>query len=95
MAFAAIVAADRAATGGGHTNGLYRLEILAALANAALLIAVAGYVIYEAAQRFLEPKTEPTTTPSSTKPAKSSKTTTTSLMPLFKLNPKHTKAARR
>ncbi len=52
MALAAIVAADRAAKG-GHTYGLYRLEILAALANAVLLIAVAGFVIYEAAQRFL------------------------------------------
>jgi cobalt-zinc-cadmium efflux system protein len=62
MALAAIVAADRAATRGGHTYGLYRLEILAALANAALLIAVAGYVIYEAAQRLREP-TEVLTTP--------------------------------
>ena len=62
MALAAIVAADRAATRGGHTYGLYRLEIFAALANAALLIAVAGYVIYEAAQRLREP-TEVLTTP--------------------------------
>jgi cobalt-zinc-cadmium efflux system protein len=62
MALAAIVAADRAAEKGGHTYGLYRLEILAALANAVLLIAVAGYVIYEAVQRFAEP-TEVSTTP--------------------------------
>lgn len=62
MALAAIVAADRAATRGGHTYGLYRLEILAALANAALLVAVAGYVIYEAIQRFAEP-TDVLTTP--------------------------------
>ena len=55
MAMAAIVAADRAATGRGHTYGLYRLEILAALANAVLLFAVAGYVIYEAARRVQEP----------------------------------------
>ena len=52
MALAAIVAADRASTGNGHTYGLYRLEILAALANAVLLFAVAGYVLYEAVQRF-------------------------------------------
>lgn len=55
MALAAIVAADRAAVRRGHTYGLYRLEILAALANAALLIAVAGYVIFEALQRLQNP----------------------------------------
>jgi len=55
MAMAAIVAADRAATGRSHTYGLYRLEILAALANAVLLFAIAGYVIYEAARRVQEP----------------------------------------
>jgi cobalt-zinc-cadmium efflux system protein len=55
MALAAIVAADRAATSGGRTYGLYRLEILAALANAVLLFAVAGYVLYEAVQRLREP----------------------------------------
>jgi cobalt-zinc-cadmium efflux system protein len=55
MALAAIVAADRATTGGGRTYGLYRLEILAALANAVLLFAVAGYVIYEAVRRLQDP----------------------------------------
>ncbi len=55
MALAAIVAADRASTGGGRTYGLYRLEILAALANAALLFGVAGYVVFEAVQRFRDP----------------------------------------
>lgn len=55
MALAAIIAADRVATSTGRTFGLYRLEILAALANAILLFAVAGYVIYEAIQRFNEP----------------------------------------
>ena len=54
MALAAIVAADRAATAGSRTYGLYRLEILAALANAALLFAVAGYVLFEAWRRFDE-----------------------------------------
>jgi cobalt-zinc-cadmium efflux system protein len=38
-----------------HTFGLYRLEVLAALANAGLLFGVAGYVLYEAAKRFMEP----------------------------------------
>lgn len=55
MALAAIVAADRAGKGGGRTFGLYRLEILAALANAILLFAVAVYVLYEAVKRFQEP----------------------------------------
>lgn len=55
MALAAIVAADRAGTEGRRTFGLYRLEILAALANAVLLFGVAGYVIYEAVQRLQEP----------------------------------------
>jgi cobalt-zinc-cadmium efflux system protein len=35
-----------------HTYGLYRLEVLAALVNAGLLFAVAGYVLYEAVLRF-------------------------------------------
>ena len=55
MALAAIVAADRANYEGQRTYGLYRLEILAALANAVLLFAVAGYVLYEAARRFDNP----------------------------------------
>lgn len=38
-----------------HTFGLYRLEVLAALANAVLLFGVAGYVLYEAVRRFMEP----------------------------------------
>ena len=39
----------------GQTYGLYRLEILASLANAVLLFAVAAYVLYEAASRFSDP----------------------------------------
>ncbi len=62
MALAAIVVADRATTVGGRTYGLYRLEILAALANAILLFAVAAYVIYESVQRFQNP-TEVEATP--------------------------------
>lgn len=57
MALAAIIAADRASHAGHHTFGLYRLEVLAALANAALLFLVAGYVIYEAMRRIQEPHT--------------------------------------
>ena len=55
MALAAIIAADRARDSSGRTYGLYRAEILAALANAVLLFAVAGYVLFEAAKRIGEP----------------------------------------
>lgn len=55
MALAAITASNRAAQSGHRTFGLYRLEILAALANAVLLFGVAGYVLYEAALRLREP----------------------------------------
>lgn len=55
MALAAIVAADRAESTRHRTFGLYRLEILAALANAALLFGVAGYVLWEATIRLNEP----------------------------------------
>lgn len=55
MALAAIVAADRTGKSGQRTFGLYRLEILAALANAVLLFAIAGYVLVEAYRRFQDP----------------------------------------
>jgi cobalt-zinc-cadmium efflux system protein len=56
MALAAIVVADRASSNNGRkTYGLYRLEILAALANAVLLFGVAAYVLFEAVRRFREP----------------------------------------
>ncbi len=55
MALAAITAANNARRGGHRTYGLYRLEILAALANAVLLFGVAGYVLFEASRRFSDP----------------------------------------
>jgi cobalt-zinc-cadmium efflux system protein len=55
MALAAIHAASHARTDGTRTFGLYRVEILAALANAVLLFAVAGYVLYEAFTRIGDP----------------------------------------
>jgi len=55
MALAAIHAADRARRDPRKTFGLYRLEILAALANAVLLFGVALYILYEAVQRFRDP----------------------------------------
>lgn len=59
MALAAITAAGRAATDPQRTFGLYRLEVLAALANALLLTGVAGYVLIEAARRFTDPPDVP------------------------------------
>lgn len=41
--------------GAQRTFGLYRLEVLAALANALLLFGVAGYVLVEAIRRFMHP----------------------------------------
>ena len=55
MALAAIQLAARGSARTHRTFGLYRLEILAALANAVLLFAVAGWVIYEAIGRIGEP----------------------------------------
>lgn len=54
MALAAIQAASARAHA-QRTFGLYRLEILAALANAVLLVGVALYVLYEAVRRFQDP----------------------------------------
>ena len=55
MALAAIHVADRAGSDGPRTFGLYRLEILAALANAVLLFAVAVYVVVEGVRRWGDP----------------------------------------
>jgi len=55
MALAAIHVADRGAERRDRTFGLYRLEILAALANAILLFGVAIYVLVEAVRRFGDP----------------------------------------
>lgn len=54
MALAAILAARRPAVG-RRTFGLYRMEVLAALANAVLLLGVAGYILVEAIGRFQDP----------------------------------------
>jgi cobalt-zinc-cadmium efflux system protein len=55
MALAAITAAARGGTDSQRTFGLYRLEVLAALANAVLLAGVAGFVVVEAVRRFTDP----------------------------------------
>jgi cobalt-zinc-cadmium efflux system protein len=44
-----------------RTYGLHRSEILAALANGVTLVLVAGYIFYEAYQRFRNPPTVQTT----------------------------------
>lgn len=55
MALAAIHLADRKADADRHTYGLYRAEILAALANTVLLFGVALYVVWEAIGRLRDP----------------------------------------
>jgi cobalt-zinc-cadmium efflux system protein len=50
----AIRAAQRPATA-AKTFGYHRVEILAALANGAILVLVSAYIFYEAYHRFLEP----------------------------------------
>jgi cobalt-zinc-cadmium efflux system protein len=54
MALAAVHLASRPAAP-NHTYGMYRLEVLAALANAVLLFGVGGYVLWEAWRRFNAP----------------------------------------
>lgn len=54
MALAAIQVA-RSRRSPAATYGFYRLEVLAALANTLLLLAVAAYVVYEAVGRFGDP----------------------------------------
>jgi cobalt-zinc-cadmium efflux system protein len=55
MALAAIQLASRGSQRSHRTFGLYRLEVLAALANAVLLVGVAGWVLVEAVRRFDDP----------------------------------------
>ncbi len=55
LALAAIQVASRPVRDPARTYGLYRLEILAALVNAALLLAVSIFVLVEAALRLSDP----------------------------------------
>ena len=52
MALAAILTAQGASRRERQTYGLYRLEIMAAAANAVLLLLVAGYAIFEGLRRL-------------------------------------------
>ncbi|MBY6709153.1 MULTISPECIES: cation diffusion facilitator family transporter [unclassified Rhodococcus (in: high G+C Gram-positive bacteria)] len=55
MAVVAISLARRGSARSDRTFGLYRAEVFAALFNAILLFAVAGWILYEAAQRISDP----------------------------------------
>ena len=55
MSLAAIISTKRVLRQERRTFGLYRLEILAALANAILLIGIAGYALYEGFNRLGDP----------------------------------------
>ncbi|WP_433277709.1 cation diffusion facilitator family transporter [Pseudonocardia xinjiangensis] len=59
MALAAIAAGRQGSRTDRRTFGLYRTEVLAALANAVLLFGVAGWVLIEAVQRFAHPPEVP------------------------------------
>lgn len=59
MALAAILLARRTQRSATKTFGMYRAEVLAALGNAVLLFAVAGYVVYEAIGRITHPTQVP------------------------------------
>ena len=56
LALFAIRFAERPATP-GRTYGYYRVEILAALTNAVVLIGISLYILYEAYERFRNPPT--------------------------------------
>ena len=54
LSYAAMTLADRSATD-KHTFGLFRGEILVAFVNALVLLAISGYIFYEAYRRFRRP----------------------------------------
>jgi len=55
MALATVLIVNRRTPNRRHTFGLYRAEVLAALANAGLLVGVAVFVIVEAIRRLADP----------------------------------------
>ncbi len=55
LALAAVHMASRGTRNPSRTFGVYRLEIVAALANAIILLGVAGYVLIEAVKRVGDP----------------------------------------
>lgn len=59
MGLAAVEVSQRMGTSPGRSFGAYRLEVLAALANAVLLTAVGGYAVVEAVRRMGDPPDVP------------------------------------
>lgn len=59
MALGAVLLAKRSPPTHTRTFGYYRAEVFAALLNAVLLFVVAGYVLFEAVQRFSDPPDVP------------------------------------
>jgi cobalt-zinc-cadmium efflux system protein len=59
LALIAIAVAKQKSTSPHQTFGMYRGEVLAALANAVLLFGVAGYVLVEAVRRLADPPEVP------------------------------------
>jgi cobalt-zinc-cadmium efflux system protein len=59
LAYVAVTVGVRARSRADRTYGLYRVETLAALANALLLFGVAGYVAIQAVSRLREPQGVP------------------------------------
>ncbi|MEU3273278.1 cation diffusion facilitator family transporter [Saccharomonospora sp. NPDC006951] len=59
MALAAVLLARRSGPTYTRTFGMYRAEVLAALANVLLLFGVAAYVVYEAIKRITDPPEVP------------------------------------
>ncbi|MGV0811258.1 cation diffusion facilitator family transporter [Mycolicibacterium boenickei] len=52
MGLTAVLLAKRGSTSPGRTYGWHRAEVFTAVANAALLLGVAGFILYEAFERF-------------------------------------------
>lgn len=59
MGLAAVVLAKRGSSSPARTYGWHRAEVFTAVANAALLIGVAVFILYEAIQRLQEPLSVP------------------------------------
>ncbi len=59
MALATVLLVNRRTPSARHTFGLYRAEVLAALANAVLLVGVAVFVLVEAVRRLADPPLVP------------------------------------
>ena len=59
MGLAAVILAQRGSASPARTYGWHRAEVFTAVANAALLIGVAVFILYEAVERLKEPLSVP------------------------------------